>query len=66
MFRIQHIEILKSKNTTEEELIEESADLLFHLLVLLGHNNIALSEVVEVLAEREGVSGLLEKSKRGD
>lgn len=35
-----------------ERVKEESADLLYHLLVLLAHQNIGLSEVIEVLQKR--------------
>jgi phosphoribosyl-ATP pyrophosphohydrolase len=45
-------------------LIGESADLLFHLLVLLADAGIALDEVRAELARREGVSGIDEKAAR--
>src|SRR5690606_18053295 len=37
-----------------EELKQESADLLFHLLVLLETNGVTLEEVMAVLRERHG------------
>ena len=46
-------------------VISESADLLFHLLVLCEHEGIAFAEIVDELASREGVSGLEEKASRG-
>ena len=42
----------------------EAADLLFHLLVLLGEQAIPLAEVLAELDRREGVSGLAEKAAR--
>lgn len=39
-------------------LVEESADLLYHFLVLLESRGIALDEVCEVLEQRMGTSGL--------
>ena len=48
-----------------EELVGEAADVLFHLLVLLGAKDIALSEVLAELDRREGVSGIDEKASRG-
>lgn len=42
----------------------EAADLLFHLLMLLGDMDITLGDVVAELARREGVSGLAEKASR--
>lgn len=45
-------------------LIHEIADLLFHTLVLLGHRDIAWSEIEAELARRFGVSGVVEKENR--
>ena len=47
-----------------EELVGEAADVLFHLLVLLGAKDIPLSEVLAELDRREGVSGIDEKAAR--
>lgn len=46
------------------ELIGEAADVIFHLMVLLGAKDITLSEVLAELDRREGVSGLEEKAGR--
>lgn len=56
--------VIASLAKPREELIGESADLIFHLLVLLQHKNIALDEVLSELERREGVSGLAEKASR--
>ena len=48
-----------------QHLIYEAGDLLYHLFVLLAHNQVSLSEVEAELARREGVSGLEEKASRG-
>src|SRR3954471_18692605 len=45
-------------------LIAESADLLYHLLVVLKARGISLAEVEAVLAERTKTSGLEEKASR--
>ena len=45
-------------------LIAESADHLYHLLVVLQARGIAFAEVVAALAERTGQSGLQEKAAR--
>ncbi len=42
----------------------EAADLVFHLLVLLIDMGLRLDDVRAVLAQREGVSGLVEKASR--
>lgn len=47
------------------EVVHEAADLVFHLLVLLGHERIAWAEIEAELERREGVSGLEEKARRG-
>lgn len=48
----------------DEELIKESADLLFHLMVLLKSRDLGMRQVVAELARREGLSGLVEKANR--
>jgi phosphoribosyl-ATP pyrophosphohydrolase len=45
-------------------LTGEAADLLFHLLVLLGARGIALDAVLAELVRREGTSGIVEKAGR--
>lgn len=47
-----------------EETITESADLLFHLLVLWHSMGIEASEVMAELTRREGTSGIEEKAGR--
>lgn len=47
-------------------LVTESADLLFHLMVLLKTRGFALEDVAYELARREGLSGLEEKASRSD
>ncbi|MEA3542911.1 MAG: phosphoribosyl-ATP diphosphatase [Pseudomonadota bacterium] len=44
--------------------VGESADLLFHLLVLLADLDISLDAVLDELDRREGVSGIAEKAAR--
>jgi len=46
------------------ETISESADLLFHLMVLWALMDIRPAQVMAELARREGVSGLTEKARR--
>ena len=42
----------------------ESADLLYHLLVLLEASGVALADVMAELARRQAMSGLAEKAAR--
>ena len=44
--------------------VGESADLLFHLIVLLADLDISLDDVMDELDRREGVSGIAEKAAR--
>jgi phosphoribosyl-ATP pyrophosphohydrolase len=46
------------------QLIAESADLLFHLLVLLKSRGVSLEEVETALEKRTTMSGLDEKAAR--
>lgn len=48
----------------ESALASESADLLYHLLVLWAARGIDPAKIWEALAAREGVSGLAEKAAR--
>jgi phosphoribosyl-ATP pyrophosphohydrolase len=47
-----------------DHLIAESADVLFHLLVLLKSRGVRIEEVEAVLESRTGMSGLEEKAAR--
>lgn len=46
------------------ELVSESADLLYHLLVVLALADVPLEDVMEELRKRTGQSGLAEKAAR--
>ena len=45
-------------------VIGEIADLWFHSMVMMSHLDIDISEVMQCLGERAGVSGLEEKASR--
>lgn len=47
------------------ELVKESADVLYHLLVVLKAEGVPLSEVMAELDARTAQSGLAEKASRG-
>ena len=46
------------------EIAEESADLLYHLLVVWAASGVAPADVYKVLKTREGRSGIDEKASR--
>lgn len=50
--------VLAAKGGKKEEIIYETADLLFHTLVALGYHDIKPEEVYQELASRFGKSGL--------
>ncbi len=49
---------------TPSNVVRESADLLYHLLVLWAETGVTPAQVWEELARREGVSGIEEKALR--
>ena len=57
--------IIAALSGSREEVVGESADLLFHLIVLLQARRINLDEVMQEIDRREGISGLDEKASRG-
>jgi phosphoribosyl-ATP pyrophosphohydrolase len=56
--------VIAAVGTNRDHLIAESADVLFHLLVLLKSRGVTLAEVEAVLEQRTGQSGLEEKAAR--
>ncbi len=48
------------------DVIYECADLWFHTLVMLAHYNLHPQQVLDELARREGMSGLVEKAMRAE
>jgi phosphoribosyl-ATP pyrophosphohydrolase len=56
--------VIAAVGDNRDHLIAESADVLFHLLVLLKARGVGLEEVEAVLAQRTSMSGLEEKAAR--
>jgi phosphoribosyl-ATP pyrophosphohydrolase len=55
---------IAGKGGNRDEVVSETADLLFHVLVLLGHYDLPPSLVLEELRRRFGISGIEEKKSR--
>jgi phosphoribosyl-ATP pyrophosphohydrolase len=55
---------LSAVTEDRERLTAETADLLYHLLVVLKARDVTLADVEKVLAERESMSGVEEKASR--
>ena len=56
--------VIAAKDEHREQIVYESADLLFHLMVMLAQYDLTLADVAGELARREGLSGLVEKASR--
>ena len=58
-------EVVRAGQSTDKQaLVHETADLLFHTLVLLVHHGLSADDLLAELDRRFGQSGLEEKSKR--
>ena len=58
--------VIAAVTANKPELVKESADVLYHLLVLLRASGVALSDVMAELDSRTAQSGLAEKAARSD
>lgn len=56
--------VIAALSEDHDSLVGEAADLLFHLMVLLGAKGVSLDEVMAELDRREGTSGIAEKAAR--
>jgi phosphoribosyl-ATP pyrophosphohydrolase len=56
--------VIAAKAGERAAIVHETADLLFHCLVMLGWHGVALAEVLAELERREGRSGIDEKNSR--
>ena len=57
--------IIEAVKGDTDGLTGEAADVLYHLLVMLAARDVPLSDVMEELARRQGISGIAEKAARG-
>lgn len=58
--------VIAAVTANRPELVKESADLLYHLLVVLRAAGVPLAEVMSELDARTAQSGLAEKAARKD
>ena len=56
--------VLASKSGQRPAIVHETADLWFHVLVMLAHHGVPVAEVLGELERREGRSGIDEKNSR--
>ena len=56
--------VIAAKEGDKEQIIYEMADLWFHSMVLLAHQDLSPDDVLAELQRRFGLSGLDEKAQR--
>lgn len=56
--------VMAAKDGDRDKIIYETADLWFHTLVMLAHQNLGPQDILDELARRFGLSGLEEKAAR--
>ncbi len=56
--------VIAALTEDDKALTGEAADLIFHLMVLLGARDVPFADVLAELDRREGVSGIAEKAAR--
>lgn len=58
--------IMACKDADQDKIIYEAADLWFHSLIALTYYGVKPEQVLNELARREGLSGLVEKASRSE
>lgn len=58
--------IMACKDADQDKIIYEAADLWFHSLIALTYYGVKAEQVLNELARREGLSGLVEKASRSE
>jgi phosphoribosyl-ATP pyrophosphohydrolase len=56
--------VIAALSGSPDDIVGEAADLLFHLMVLMGDCGVSLAQVTAELERREGMSGIAEKASR--
>ncbi len=56
--------IIAAVKNDRDNLTYEAADVLYHMLVMLAARDVALDDVLNELARRQGLSGIAEKASR--
>jgi phosphoribosyl-ATP pyrophosphohydrolase len=56
--------VIAAKSGERAQIVHETADLLFHCMVMLAWHGVPLAEVLAELERREGRSGIDEKASR--
>lgn len=56
--------VIAAKGGNRDEIVYETADLWFHTLIMLSQAGLSAQDVLDELARREGLSGIVEKASR--
>lgn len=56
--------VIAAMRKDKKEIVSESADMIFHWLLLLVDTGVSLGDVMDELERREGISGLDEKAAK--
>ncbi len=56
--------VLAAKDNDKQQIVYETADLWFHTLIMLSKADLKPQDVLDELARREGLSGIVEKESR--
>lgn len=56
--------IMAGKEGNRLQVVRESADVMYHMLVLLAFNNLSVNDLLQEMRRREGISGVDEKRSR--
>lgn len=56
--------IMAAKDGVAGNIVYESADLIYHIMVLLTFCDLSIEDVLQELRRREGTSGIAEKNAR--
>ena len=57
--------IMAGKEGNRLHIVRESADVIYHMLVLLTFYGMGIEDVSQEMRRREGISGIDEKNSRG-
>jgi phosphoribosyl-ATP pyrophosphohydrolase len=56
--------IIEAVKGDKDALTSEAADVLYHFLVMLASRDVPLDDVLDLLEQRQGTSGITEKANR--
>ena len=56
--------IMAGKEGNKLHVVRESADVMYHVMVLLAFNGLSIDDLLQEMRRREGISGVDEKKSR--